>query len=734
MCSAGPVASLTPEPTRMPRTTADDDRAHVGRADMGRADMGRADDDRVHAGGSPARRRFPDAALLGILIGSVVTAGMLAIGLLYTGAAAATLVDDAGALVRWGLPVVNVVYNISVSITIGSLMLAAVVVPRTDGSRARGRAASTPADPERLNPAWRRLLGLASGASVVWTLAAIGMLLLGYIDTVGSQSLQSGNFSAQLGVYITHVAAGTYWLVAVVVAAMVSTAVFGVRSYGGVALLGVVALFGLLPQALTGHAADASNHDLAVSSIGLHIAGVSVWLGGLIALTMLATILGRNVGEIVERYSSIAIFAYCLVALSGISTSYVQVGSWAGMVSRYGALIIIKSIAMILLGFIGWWHREFIIARLKKDPDAAAPSILSGSRKAGAAPGRQTTGGRTASARAMFWRFVGGELVLLGLASGAAVALSRSPKPAGQAAPNTPSAAEQLTGYGLPPAMSPAQWLADWRLDLWWAVAALTALVLYWRGVYAIRSRGGVWSVRRGVLWTVGLAVLVYATSGPPEVYGTVMFSAHTVQHFTVMLVAAALLALGSPVTLLMSARPARTDGSRGGREWVLIVTRSRVARLLANPIAAAVLLTGSIAAFYFTPLIDLTIAGPIRHDLMIAYFLVVGYLFAQSVLGIDFGRLDPARAGNVSRPGLRLAAAAGFAVAMVALGIYLMQSNLLLDADWFGNTGRPWGPDAITDQQRGGLLVVIFGVAPVLGLIAHVVASGRIPRALSGR
>ncbi|GAB3563718.1 cytochrome c oxidase assembly protein [Spelaeicoccus albus] len=662
--------------------------------------------------------RFPDSALLGILIGAVIAVGMLIVGLLYTGAAAASVVDDPGALVRWSLPVVNLAYNISVAVTIGSLLLAAVVVPRSR-SAAPGSA---------LNPAWLRLLGLASGASIVWTLSAIGMLLLGYIDTVGGQALRSGNFSAQLGVYITGVDAGTYWLIALIMAAIVSTAVFGVRSHGGVLVLTVLALFGLLPQALTGHAADASNHNLAVSSIGLHIAGVSIWFGGLIALTLAASLLGRDIGAIVERYSSIAIFAYCLVAVSGISTSYVQVGSWAGMVSRYGALIIVKAIAMILLGFIGWWHREFIIARLKKDPDAAAPSILSGSRKAGApaAPAGRTSSAapavRTSSARALFWRFVAGEMMLLGLASGAAVALSRSAKPAGQAPPSSPSAAETLTGYPLPPELTPLHWLTQWRLDLLWAVVAVIALIVYWRAVYAVRRRAGTWPIRRAVAWTLGLAVLVYATSGAPAVYGVVLFGSHMAAHFLIAFVAAALLAAAAPVTLLAESAAPRGDGSRGAREWILGMTGSAVMRLLVHPVTAAIVLAASIAVFYFSPLLNLAVANHVGHEVMVWYFLVVGYLFAQSVLAVD-----PAARSGAGRA-VRLACAIGMACAVAALGIYLMHSTVLLDGDWFGNTGRPWGPDAIGDQQRGGLFALAVGIVPVAAMAVSA-AAGRTGR-----
>ena len=81
--------------------------------------------------------------------------------------------------------------------------------------------------------------------------------------------------------------------------------------------------------------------------------------------------------------------------------------------------------------------------------------------------------------------------------------------------------------------------------------------------------------------WVVGLLVLTYITSGPPTVYGMVLFSAHMMGHMALTMVAPLFLVLGAPVTLALRALPARTDGSRGLREWVLIFVHSKFSQLV---------------------------------------------------------------------------------------------------------------------------------------------------------
>ena len=105
---------------------------------------------------------------------------------------------------------------------------------------------------------------------------------------------------------------------------------------------------------------------------------------------------------------------------------------------------------------------------------------------------------------------------------------------------------------------------------------AVLAGAAYLMGIMKLRKRGDKWSVLRSVSWFVGLLALVYITSGGPAVYGAVTFSAHMVEHMALMAIAPLFLALGSPISLALQALTPRRDGSRGIREWILVLVHSR--------------------------------------------------------------------------------------------------------------------------------------------------------------
>ncbi len=78
---------------------------------------------------------------------------------------------------------------------------------------------------------------------------------------------------------------------------------------------------------------------------------------------------------------------------------------------------------------------------------------------------------------------------------------------------------------------------------------------------------------RRIVAWLAGLIVIEIALQSPIEAYDTTLFSDHMVQHVLLTIVAAPLLALGAPITLLL--RFARPETRR---RWILPVLHSRIA------------------------------------------------------------------------------------------------------------------------------------------------------------
>jgi putative copper export protein len=542
----------------------------------------------------------------------------LAAALLFSGAAAARQVSDPGALVRWGLPVSKAIHNISLATVIGGLIFAVGILPRRlGGSRSKNADA-----PE--HPAFTRALGVAAGAGAVWTLSAIAVLVLGYADVAGQGLSGDPEFTRSLVYFMTDIETGRAWLAVVIIAAVVTTALFGVRSLGGLAATLAFAFVGLVPAALIGHSSSSDDHEGAINSLGLHLVGVSAWVGGIIMLVLLSGVLGGAAAagkagarpDITEptlrRFSALAGFAFVLVFASGVVNASIRVTSWAELLgSPYGQLIVAKTAATLVLGGVGLMHRSWVIPQL-------------GSQGGGM------------SARRVLWQLVVVELIIMGTTSGIAVALGRSAPPEPTTFAPDASPAFILSGYDLPPELTPERWLTEWRLDWLWVAVAVFGLVSYFLGVWKVTRRGDSWSVFRSVNWVIGLAVLTYVTSGPPSVYGRILFSAHMVDHMALTMVAPIFLVLGAPVTLALRALAPRRDGSRGPREWLLIFVHSKFSQLVTHPLFAAANFAGSIVLFYYSDAFGYAMREHVGHELMNLHFALTGYIFVLTMIGTD--------------------------------------------------------------------------------------------------
>ncbi len=617
-----------------------------------------------------SRAAVPIVVLAGLIVG---TAAML-----FTGAADATLLNDPGPAVRFGLPAAKFVFNLAMSLTLGALMFALFILPRTQGRRA-GRSQDGAEEPAP-DPLWEKALKIAEVSSVVWTISAVAVLVLTFADTVGAQAYL--DFSGQLGVFLTQIAFGQLWVLIVVLIAVSSVICFGSRSYPGIAAAAVLGVGAMVPLALMGHSAEASGHTQAVNSIGLHLLGVTLWLGGLFVIALLGTKLARSpqLPSVVERYSSFALFAFALVAFSGVVNSALRVHDFDDLMTPYGLVVLAKALATIVLGLVGFWHRRFVIRRL-----AAA-----------------------ASARVEFWRLIIVEFVVFGATMGMAVALSRSQPPVPQEPVGDPTPAQILTGEPLPPAPTPARYFTEWSLDPLWVVISVGLAAAYLAGYVHLRRRGDSWPVLRLISWLVGMVLLFYVTSGGARVYGEVQFSAHMIQHMLLVMVVPLPMVLGAPITMLMRATTPRTDGSRGIREWVLWLVHTPWLRFFANPIVASVNFAGSLVVFYYSGIMQLALETHIGHELMIIHFLGAGYLFGQALIGIDPG------VERFPYP-LRLLMLLITMAFHAFFGISLMSSEVLIEGDWFGNIGADWGYSAIEDQQRGGAIAWGIGEIPTL-------------------
>ena len=597
----------------------------------------------------------------------VAALAALLVALAIGGAAQPAGGYDPGAAVRYGLPVVLLLVNLAVSVTVGMLVIAAFAL--------------SPADPR-----WNRALDTVAAAAAVWTVTAGLAGVLAFIDTF-LVPVTDPRFGSQLLYYLTSIALGQSWLATTLAAALITVLAIAVRSHTGVALLAVGAVAALIPMSLQGHAASApGDHETAITAFGLHIVFAAVWVGGLIALVLLGSrTRGERLVALVSRYSTIALVCYGVVALTGVVSAAIRLGSWGALLTPYGALIVVKSLALLAAGAFGALYRLVLIPRLGGD---RGPRV--------------------------FFGVVAGELVVLGVASGFAAALSLSAPPDLPVTPLT-TPAEILTGRPLPPVPSALEFAEQWRPDLLWILICATMLIAYAVGVLRLRRRGDRWPIHRSILWTLGVLVLAWLTNGGLNTYEQVLFSAHMILHMTLTMLVPLMLVPAAPITLALRAVRRRTDGTRGVREWLLILVHSRVSAVLTNPVVAGVLFAGSLLVFYYTPLFSWATTDHIGHEWMTAHFLVTGYLFVQSLIGVD---PSPVRIAYPFRLLVLLATMAFHAF----FGLSLIQGQGLLLADWYGAMG--WGTSALADQQTGGGIAWGVGEIPTVVLAIAVAVS----------
>ncbi|OKL53690.1 hypothetical protein BSZ39_08145 [Bowdeniella nasicola] len=598
------------------------------------------------------------------------------LSLAVSGAVAPTPPLDPGVVARWSLPLLTLVTRLAAVVAIGATTLCALVLPTTPKTHHVHKRAVVQTNPQ----AWELAARIARVAAIVWALAQLASVIVEYSVTA-LRPMTEPTFGSELWVFLTQVDLGIAYLWATILTAFAAVFVVLMTHYTSAAWAGTLCLVSLVPLALTGHAAGAASHDLAVSSMLMHLVAVTMWMGGLLILVVVSRHLGAELPSVAARYSQIALWCFIITVVSGVCAAWIRLNGVGELFTTpWGLLLTAKTIGFIALGAIGYWHRERTI-----------PQLGEGRAKP-------------------FWLFVGVEVLIMGATTALAVTLSSSAPPVPQSPLPDPSPVWEATGYAEPPAPTFATWFTQWHPDPFLIFGCLAAIVVYLRWVYRLRKRGDSWPIGRTICWVIAWVSLLWLTNGGPTVYGRILFSAHMIQHMSLVMITPVLLALAGPITLATRALPARHDGSRGPREWILALVHSRYARAWANPFVAAINFVGSMWIFYYTPLFELALTTHLGHILMTVHFTIAGYLFANVIVGIDPG---------TNRPGypLRLV----FLLATMAFhaffGISIISMNSLLAASHFGQLGLAWWVDALVDQKIGGEITWGIGELPTLGL-----------------
>lgn len=558
-----------------------------------------------------------------------------------------------------GLLIVRVLTETGAVVTIGSLLLAAFLVPpqKSGTLAADGYAALSTAG-------WAALVWLAGTVlSVPFTTAAA-------ID----RPVTSFGFSQMIATAMV-VEQAKAWVLTAIIVALLALGCRLVLSWAWTAVLLFVAIFALVPVAVTGHSSSGGSHDMATNSLLFHLIAVVLWVGGLIALLAHGRRGGAHLPLAATRFSKVALVCWIVLALSGVVNALVRVTLTDLVTSTYGWLTLGKLACLLVLGVFGYFQRE---RGVKGVVDGRPGALL---------------------------KLAGVEVLLMMFTIGLAVALARTPPPAG--AFELPSRTEIAIGYDLDGAPTLGRILFDWRFDLIYGTFAIVFAALYVLGVRRLTKRGDKWPVGRTVAWLCGCFSLLFATSSGMGRYSPAVFSVHMEAHMVLSMLAPILFVLGGPVTLALRALPVSKEVP-GPREWLLALVHSPVARLLTNPFVALALFVGSFYALYFSGLFEAALPYHWAHLAMNAHFILVGYVFYWPVIGVD---PSPNKLPPLGRLGLLFASIPFHAF----FGVVLMSSQNVIGEQFYRNLALPWMQNLLEDQRLGGGIAWAAGELPLL-------------------
>ncbi len=343
----------------------------------------------------------------------------------------------------WSLPLDRWLRDVAATIVLGFVVVGGLLLPRVD----------------------HRLVRIASIAALVWLTALVIQVPLTVSELLGRPWTDSLDLEV-IGALVSQTQLGQILVVQIVLVAFVALLAWAIlgRVTGAIVLALAATAAGI--TGMMGHSGLHSGHTSASISLGVHLVAGAVWVGGLIA-TCSHVMRHPDEGAVaIRRFSVLALVCVIVLAESGLLNASLRIDGVASLITTaYGTLILAKATLLAALIVLGWRQRRRVV------------------------PIAGTEVGRSALVR-----FAAFEVVLMGVAIGVSVALSRTAPPAGAIA------GDRITAGAL-------------------ALLALAVpLVIVWAGSAGPRRLGQPAWLRRATAaypepFAVALAVLTYVAA-----------------------------------------------------------------------------------------------------------------------------------------------------------------------------------------------------------------------------
>ncbi len=527
-------------------------------------------------------------------------------------------------------------------------------------------------DHAKLLPEGIRIRNLAFIPAAAWFISSLAVIFVELANLLAIPILETFDL-AVLRSFITQTALGKSFGINLGAAAIALLFIRQIKKTTGAIFILAITFIGVLAPVFQSHSSSSGNHGLAIGSLLIHVIGISLWVGGIIALILISK---SERALAIPRFSTVALWSTIAVCLSGAINAWTRLNFREAWNSQYGNLVIYKIILSAILIFIGATHRKYIIKKLE------------GSRQV--------------------YQLLLVEVIVMITAISVGAWLSSSAPPVPKN-PRNIGVAESIAGSPMLPAPTFKNILWTYVPDGAFLGLLIFITALYVRGVVILAKRGDKWPVGRTISFALAVAATDFATSGGLGAYAHFAFSYHMVAHMILGMVAPIGFVLSAPITLALRTLPiGRTPDERGIRGNLIALLHSRYFRIVSNPIVVLAIFDGSLFLLYMTPLFGDLMQSHFGHLFMNVHFLLAGALFFHVIVGID---PSPKRIPYIVRIIVLFAAMSIHAFFSIAL----LSATTLLDGGYFASLDRPWSTDLLSDQNAGGAVGWAMGEIPIL-------------------
>ena len=260
------------------------------------------------------------------------------------------------AITAWGLPALRYARDLASMFTLGALVVGAFLIPGSS----------------------RRVLNWALGWATIWFLALAALLIFTISDLEAISIFDALNpttwWQFLASSYVGSVFAFQFLVVGIawVFLALLQRTPALVTKVASTCC--VVIACGA--PAFLGHGGFTGEHVSMTISLAIHIAAVSLWVGGLAVVVAVLLMDTKIAAVLLPRFSLMALWCVIVLAETGLLNASLRESSMTAFVSTlYGSFILLKATLLGWLIYFGWIQRTKILPTLEASSQSRAQVI-----------------------------------------------------------------------------------------------------------------------------------------------------------------------------------------------------------------------------------------------------------------------------------------------------------------------------------------------------------------------